>query len=47
MVRTLKVLKEWRGNRADAGRIRPDRFLTNNKFRALVGGKESKNGDEE
>ena len=24
----------WRGNRADAGRVRPDRFLTNNKFGA-------------
>ena len=30
--RSLKELKEWRGNRADAGRIRPERFLTNNKF---------------
>jgi topoisomerase-4 subunit A len=29
---SLKELKDWRGNRADAGRIRPDRFLTNNKF---------------
>lgn len=32
---SLKELKDWRGNRADAGRIRPDRFLTNNKFGAL------------
>ena len=29
---TLKELSNWRGNRGDAGRIRPDRFLTNNKF---------------
>jgi topoisomerase IV subunit A len=29
---TLKELAAWRGNRADAGRVRPDRFLTNNKF---------------
>ena len=31
---TLKELQDWRGNRGDAGRIRPDRFLTNNKFNA-------------
>jgi topoisomerase-4 subunit A len=36
-VRTIKELKEWRGNRADAGRIRPERFLTNNKFRVPAG----------
>jgi topoisomerase-4 subunit A len=30
--RGLKELKDWRGNRADAGRIRPERFLTNNTF---------------
>jgi topoisomerase-4 subunit A len=29
---TMKELAVWRGNRADAGRVRPDRFLTNNKF---------------
>jgi topoisomerase-4 subunit A len=29
---TIKELELWRGNRADAGRVRPDRFLTNNKF---------------
>ena len=29
---TLKELADWRGNRADAGRVRPERFLTNNKF---------------
>jgi topoisomerase-4 subunit A len=27
-----KELKDWKGDRAAAGRIRPDRFLTNNKF---------------
>jgi len=31
---SMKELKDWRGNRSDAGRIRPDRFLTNNKFSA-------------
>jgi topoisomerase-4 subunit A len=35
---TLKELSNWRGNRGDAGRIRPDRFLTNNKFAALAAG---------
>jgi len=29
---SMKELSAWHGNRADAGRIRPDRFLTNNKF---------------
>jgi topoisomerase-4 subunit A len=29
---TIKELAAWRGNRGDAGRVRPDRFLTNNKF---------------
>jgi hypothetical protein len=37
---SLKELSNWRGNRGDAGRIRPDRFLTNNKFAALAGSKE-------
>jgi topoisomerase-4 subunit A len=32
---TLKELAAWRGNRGDAGRVRPDRFLTNNKFGQL------------
>jgi topoisomerase-4 subunit A len=31
-VQSMKELATWRGNRADAGRVRPDRFLTNNKF---------------
>src|SRR5262249_10196025 len=29
---SIKELAPWRGNRSDAGRVRPDRFLTNNKF---------------
>jgi topoisomerase-4 subunit A len=33
-VQSVKELAAWRGNRADAGRVRPDRFLTNNKFGA-------------
>jgi len=32
---SLKELAAWRGNRGDAGRVRPDRFLTNNKFGSL------------
>jgi topoisomerase IV subunit A len=36
---SLKELKDWRGDRAAAGRIRPDRFLTNNKFGALPAAK--------
>jgi topoisomerase IV subunit A len=31
-VQSLKELSAWRGNRGDAGRVRPERFLTNNKF---------------
>jgi topoisomerase-4 subunit A len=34
-VQSLKELAAWRGNRGDAGRVRPDRFLTNNKFGQL------------
>jgi topoisomerase-4 subunit A len=40
---SLKELAAWRGNRSDAGRVRPDRFLTNNKFGAVIGN--GKNGD--
>ncbi|HZP74683.1 MAG TPA: DNA topoisomerase IV subunit A [Pseudolabrys sp.] len=29
---TLKELAAWRGNRADAGRVKPDRFPKSNKF---------------
>jgi topoisomerase-4 subunit A len=32
---SIKDLAAWRGNRGDAGRVRPDRFLTNNKFGQL------------
>jgi topoisomerase-4 subunit A len=49
---SLKELAAWRGERGAAGRIRPDRFLTNNKFGApaLANGKANdrangKNGD--
>ena len=34
-VQSMKELAAWRGNRGDAGRVRPDRFLTNNKFGSL------------
>ncbi|MGH6683223.1 MAG: hypothetical protein ACRECA_04730, partial [Pseudolabrys sp.] len=47
---TLKELGAWRGERGAAGRIRPDRFLTNNKFGAppLANGKANgKNGDKD
>ncbi len=37
---TLKELAAWRGNRGDAGRVKPDRFLANLKFgRAPANGK--------
>ncbi|MGA8394230.1 MAG: DNA topoisomerase IV subunit A [Pseudolabrys sp.] len=32
---SMKELKDWRGNRADAGRIAPKGFPKNNKFRSL------------
>ncbi len=44
---TLKELANWRGERGAAGRIRPDRFLTNNKFGAVVGGGSTNGGKEE
>jgi hypothetical protein len=31
----MKELAAWRGNRGDAGRVRPDRFLANLKFGRL------------
>jgi topoisomerase-4 subunit A len=38
----MKELKDWRGNRADAGRIAPKGFPKNNKFRSPpAGGKNS------
>jgi topoisomerase-4 subunit A len=37
---SLKELAAWRGNRADAGRVKPDRFLTDLKFgRRIENGK--------
>jgi topoisomerase-4 subunit A len=41
----MKELKDWRGNRADAGRIVPKGFPKNNKFRGAPGG--GKGGEEE
>jgi topoisomerase-4 subunit A len=41
---SIKELKPWRGNRGDAGRIKPDRFLTNLKFGAPL--QAGKNGSE-
>jgi topoisomerase-4 subunit A len=44
---SLKELASWRGNRSDAGKIRPDRFLTNNKFSAVVSAVKSNGEDAE
>jgi len=42
----MKELKDWRGNRADAGRIAPKGFPKNNKFRSPPnGGKSGDSGD--
>ena len=41
----LKELKDWRGNRADAGRLAPKGFPKSNKFRA--GPSVGKNGNDE
>jgi topoisomerase-4 subunit A len=42
----IKELRDWRGNRADAGRIAPKGFPKNNKFRSLPnGGKSNGGGD--
>jgi topoisomerase-4 subunit A len=38
---SLKELAAWRGNRSDAGRVKPERFLTNLKF-----GRRQENGRE-
>ena len=43
---SMKDLAAWRGNRADAGRVRPDRFLTNNKFGRAPENGNGKNGGE-
>jgi topoisomerase-4 subunit A len=34
----LKELKDWRGNRADAGRLAPKGFPKSNKFRSAPSG---------
>jgi topoisomerase-4 subunit A len=34
---SIKELAAWRGNRGDAGRVRPDRFLANLKFGSAPG----------
>ena len=36
----LKELADWRGNRADAGRIAPKGFPRSNKFGTLIGKKD-------
>ena len=41
---SMKELSAWRGNRGDAGRVRPDRFLTNNKFGQPGGNGKGSNG---
>jgi len=40
----MKDLKDWRGNRSDAGRIAPKGFPKNNKFRGLASGGKGGNG---
>jgi len=42
----MKELKDWRGNRADAGRIAPKGFPKNNKFRSLPTGGKSADDDQ-
>jgi topoisomerase-4 subunit A len=45
---TLKELSDWRGNRADAGRLAPKGFPKSNKFDALSGRvSNGKDADEE
>ncbi|HEY6858518.1 MAG TPA: DNA topoisomerase IV subunit A [Pseudolabrys sp.] len=41
----MKELKDWRGNRSDAGRIAPKGFPKNNKFRNLPAGGKGGEGD--
>ena len=43
----LKELKDWRGNRADAGRLAPKGFPKSNKFRSAPSGGKANGGDEE
>src|SRR5215831_15553003 len=42
----MKELKDWRGNRADAGRIAPKGFPKNNRFHTLPNCGNGKNGGE-
>jgi topoisomerase-4 subunit A len=42
----MKELKDWRGNRADAGRIAPKGFPKNNKFRSPPAGGRSAGADQ-
>src|SRR6476660_9850758 len=42
----MKELKDWRGTRADAGRIAPKGFPKNNKFRSLPNSGNGKGGEE-
>jgi topoisomerase-4 subunit A len=41
----MNELKDWRGNRSDAGRIAPKGFPKNNKFRNLPAGGKGGEGD--
>ena len=40
-VQTLKELAAWRGNRGDAGRVRPDRFLDQQQVRPAASQRQS------
>ncbi|HSL78563.1 MAG TPA: DNA topoisomerase IV subunit A [Pseudolabrys sp.] len=42
----MKELKDWRGNRADAGRIAPKGFPKNNKFRSPPAGGKASDADQ-
>ncbi|HUL87687.1 MAG TPA: DNA topoisomerase IV subunit A [Pseudolabrys sp.] len=42
----MKELKDWRGNRADAGRIAPKGFPKTNKFRSLPNGGKGGEGED-
>ncbi len=41
----MKELKDWRGSRADAGRIAPKGFPKNNKFRSIPSGGKADDAD--
>ena len=44
---SIKELAAWRGNRGDAGRVRPDRFLANLKFGRLPENGKNGSGEEQ